>query len=84
MEIQKIKGALDWLNKNGYMPEDWETVEYIISVLEKQIPKEPVEDKYGHKCCPACGWVILLNGVQEERFTPHCENCGQAMDWTDN
>ena len=57
------------------------TVDECRAAREKQIPKKPIDDKYRHKCCPACGWVILLNGVQEERFTPHCENCGQAIEW---
>lgn len=44
--------------------------------------KKPVKDKYKHGCCPNCGWIVY----QDEwggRYLPHCENCGQAINWTD-
>ena len=77
----KAKNALDWLNANGYMPEDWEMVKYITEALEKLLPKEPVEDEYGHKCCPTCGWCVCYDEGWGDKFIPHCENCGQAIDW---
>lgn len=38
----KTKAALDWLNSNGYNPEDWDVVEYITGLIEKATPKKPV------------------------------------------
>lgn len=47
---------------------------------ERQKAKKPVKDEYNHDCCPNCGWIVY----QDEyggRYLPHCENCGQALDW---
>lgn len=58
------------------------TVEECRAAVEKQKPKKPTEDVYYHKCCPNCGWVVY----QDEfggRYLPHCENCGQAIDWSE-
>lgn len=48
--------------------------------MERQREKKPVKDKYNRDCCPDCGWIVC----QDEyggRYLPHCENCGQAIDW---
>lgn len=58
----------------------------IVSALEKQIPKKPIPQKdkiMGHIVsftCPNCGGKDL--GNNEYRFEC-CENCGQALDWSD-
>lgn len=52
-----------------------------IEALEKQIPKKPVKDKYRHKCCPNCGWIVSYDEGWGEKFVPYCENCGQGIDW---
>lgn len=49
---------------------------------EKQVPRKPVEDKYHHTCCPVCGWVVCYDEGWGEKYVPHCENCGQAIDWS--
>ena len=57
-----------------------ESSERLYEVLERQKPKKPIEGEYGHDWCPNCGWIVY----QEEyggRYLPHCENCGQAIDW---
>lgn len=49
--------------------------------MERQREKKPVKDKYNRDCCPDCGWIVC----QDEyggRYLPHCENCGQAIDWS--
>ena len=49
---------------------------------ERKIGKKPVKDGYNHDCCPNCGWIVC----QDEyggRYLPHCENCGQAIDWSE-
>ena len=58
------------------------TVEECRAAVEKQKPKQPIEDIYHNKCCPNCGWIAF----QDEwggRYLPHCENCGQALDWSE-
>ena len=57
------------------------TVEECREAVEKQRTKKPVKDKYHHKCCPNCGWVVSGEGGYGEEFCPHCENCGQAIQW---
>ena len=60
--------------------EDIGTPEECRKAMERQRGKNPVKDEYNHDCCPTCGWVVY----QEEyggRYLPHCENCGQAIDW---
>lgn len=53
-------------------------------VLEKQIPKKPVEDKYHHMCCPNCNYTLLIHRDSEpDLYVPYCENCGQKILWQD-
>lgn len=58
------------------------TVEECQEARERQRAKKPVKDEYNHDCCPDCGWIVY----QDEwggRYLPHCENCGQAIDWSE-
>ena len=49
-----------------------------INALEKQIPKKPdlTEDKE-FALCPCCNGKGLFNKQK------YCDNCGQAIDWSD-
>lgn len=50
-----------------------------INALEKQIPKKPKErDCIGFNTlvCPECKKELYL-------YEPYCDNCGQAIDWSD-
>ena len=50
-----------------------------IKALEKQIPKKPKErDCIGFNTlvCPECKMALYL-------YEPYCDNCGQAIDWSD-
>lgn len=50
-----------------------------INALEKQIAKKPKEiDCIGFNVlvCPVCKEVLYL-------YEPYCDNCGQAIDWSD-
>lgn len=38
----KTKAALDWLGRNAYNPEDWDTMNYISELIEKATPEKPV------------------------------------------
>ena len=57
------------------------TVEECREAVEKRKLKNPVKDKYHHNCCPNCGWIVSGEGGYGEEFCPHCENCGQAIQW---
>ena len=83
IDIAKEKGAnnLFLLNKKD-----------ILSALEKQIPKKPIEDiskDYEGNIiddvffCPKCTRTICFGSENNlaENY-PYC-NCGQALDWSD-
>jgi rubrerythrin len=53
------------------------TVEELKEAREKQVAKKPIMKKREHILhyeCPCCGFTTLL---------PHCGNCGQKIDWSD-
>ena len=56
--------------------------ESAIAALEKQVPKDPVNN-YEYKWfeCPACGLIVGTYYSIEEKH--HCR-CGQALDWSDD
>ncbi len=58
------------------------TVEECREAVEKQRVRKPVKDEYNHECCPSCGWIVFKDEYGG-RCLPHCENCGQAIDWSD-
>ncbi len=58
------------------------TVEECREAREKQIKKKPVKNEHNHDCCPKCGWIVYQQQYGG-RYLPHCENCGQAIDWSD-
>lgn len=49
-----------------------------IAALEKQIPK-----KVTKSACPSCNRIFLFRH-SEKRKGDYCDNCGQALDWSDN
>ena len=52
--------------------------ETAIKALEKQIPK-----KVTKSACPSCNRIFLFRH-SEKRKGDYCDNCGQALDWSDN
>lgn len=52
--------------------------ETAIEALEKQIPK-----KVTKLACPSCNRIFLFR-YGEKRKGDYCDNCGQALDWSDN
>ena len=52
--------------------------ETAIEALEKQIPK-----KVTKSACPSCSRIFLFRHG-EKRKGDYCDNCGQALDWSDN
>lgn len=64
-----------------YAPEKYEKKYYkaimlAIGSLEKQIPKKPsnYDGKIKSGFCPGCEAVVTSD---------FCDNCGQALDWSD-
>lgn len=56
-----------------------EAMRMSIQALEKQILKKPEERDcigFGTLACPVCKRALYLYG-------PYCDNCGQAIDWSD-
>ena len=51
--------------------------ETAIEALEKQIPK-----KVTKSVCPSCNRIFLFRHG-EKRKGDYCDNCGQALDWSD-
>ena len=54
--------------------------ETAIEALEKQIPKKPIESKYGEQIsCPHCSATLIycLHSYKGN----YCEECGQAILW---
>ena len=49
-----------------------------IEALEKQIPK-----KVTKSVCPSCNRIFLFRH-SEKRKGDYCDNCGQALDWSDD
>ena len=89
-EIKERKAAIEYLwevkievNDGGecLIYSSWE-IEEAIKALEKELPKTVVKDEYHHNCCPNCGWIVSYDEGWGEKYVPHCENCGQAIDWS--
>ncbi len=51
--------------------------------VEKMKSKKLVEDEYHHAYCPVCGWLVCHDEGCGEKYVPYCENCGQAISWSD-
>ena len=80
-EKEKAKAAIDWMAKNGYERGDLDTALYIMELIKRATPKPPAWNEFGHVCCPACGYSILHDEGWRDEYAPHCETCGQAIDW---
>ena len=74
-------GYLTHLSYGGKADEQEEyTIEaysVALNALEKQIPK-----KVTKSACPSCNRIFLFRH-SEKRKGDYCDNCGQALDWSD-
>lgn len=77
------KSAGNYLYQNAHKIDFEEALFLGAKALKKQIPKKPVKDKYHHNCCSSCGWIVSYDEGWGEKYVPYCENCGQAIDWSD-
>ena len=69
---------LAW-NSNAYLNMcESDDMHNAIVALEKQIPK-----KVTKSVCPSCNRIFLFRH-SEKRKGDYCDNCGQALDWSEN
>ena len=69
---------LAW-NSNAYLNMcESDDMHNAIVALEKQIPK-----KVTKSACPSCNRIFLFRHG-EKRKGDYCDNCGQALDWSEN
>jgi len=79
------------------MAVEWDkALDMAIEALEKQIPKEPIEEAHNAKTisynlyCPTCGKIIGYRGTITGRIAQkygnedYCGKCGQAIDWSED
>lgn len=64
----------------GIYRKDLEALKMAVEVLEKQIPKKPIEKSPWVYHCPNCD-SKKVEDVFIERFK-FCRDCGQALDWS--
>lgn len=71
--LTELKASIEGCGFQCHM----ETYKMAISALEKNIPKKPADydGKIKVGFCPECEAVISSD---------FCDNCGQALDWSDN
>ena len=66
-------------NSNAYLNMcESDDMHNAIVALEKQIPK-----KVTKSVCPSCNRIFLFRHG-EKRKGDYCDNCGQALNWSDN
>lgn len=58
------------------------TIEEFKALKEKSVAKKPSKDEFDRFTCSDCGWIVSTEEYGG-RFLPHCENCGQAIDWSE-
>lgn len=69
---------LAW-NSNAYLNMcESDDMHNAIVALEKQMPK-----KVTKSVCPSCNRFFLFRHG-EKRKGDYCDNCGQALDWSEN
>lgn len=69
----------EYCYSQGNFGEQKEAFSVAINALEKQMQKKPKErDCIGFNTlvCPVCKGALYL-------YEPYCDNCGQAIDWSD-
>lgn len=63
-----------------------EAIELAIEILEKQIPKKPINETgyYRDNKCPSCLKPIKSGKGSSSHYRNNwCNNCGQHIDWSE-
>lgn len=56
----------------------------ILEILEKQIPKQPIMERWNPALCPACGEELsesIGDGYYKHLYNVNVCNCGQKIMW---
>ena len=78
---EKLCDNCDLCYAQGNAGEHIKSIEMAIQALEKQIAKKPIF--YAHDYyCSVCNSLVGNNEFEWKRFK-YCDNCGQAIDWSD-
>ncbi len=93
---EAIKCIEDVLNSDYHYDEsigyqltsyDFEWLEKAKEGLKKQIPKKPLNVEKHYYKCPCCKQDLGVSDddifVYENPIKNYCDNCGQALDWSD-
>lgn len=82
--LETIKYEVDEECHCGYIEDE---LRLAMTALEKQIPKKVIPKGKYHFSCPLCKneLGIAREDISVYDMTPpnFCENCGQALDWSD-
>ena len=92
--IEKLKNMRLYMqitDKNNdckFTEDDYKANEMAIQALEKQIPKRVIRPYKGNYKCPTCENYIYITdddlyvyGIEPPKY---CDECGQALDWSNN
>lgn len=70
----------DW---HVYTDDAINALEYAAKVVEKEIPRKPIEKRIENgdqtqvfDVCPVCGFPYI-----DQEFGDYCPKCGQKLDW---
>ena len=88
MNKQEIKEAIEYFKADTFLDKH---IKLAISVLEKQIPKKPIEEEnqysedYGFNSdilCPVCNNYIgyYTEAMCKPKHMQYCNECGQRID----
>lgn len=95
MTLQEIIESINYCLEcdNDRIPTTQEDLQIIKKAIEKQIPKKPIIDNrnthyidYKDYICPCCKKRIItkIDGdFISGRKQNYCDNCGQALDWSE-
>lgn len=55
-------------------------------LVDRATPKKPNYENINYICCPSCGLdeIELYDYYGNEINLKQCNNCGQALDWSNN
>lgn len=72
--IANIKRAREFLN-GSYV----ESINTVLKMVDKQVPKQVFVDEAGKDLCPNCKKEIGANNFG----TSYCKFCGQCLSWNE-
>lgn len=82
--IEILQEERDYAQFSQYVKE---AIKIATSAIEKQIPKKPINVEKHYYECPCCKQDLGVSDddifVYENPIKKYCNNCGQALDWSD-